>query len=341
MMCLRKTSLQTFALLLLLLAPVAVRAQRERDRDAWNPSANSVEVSGRVSFSDRAGPAPNVTVRLERFGSGVLEQMATDPQGRFRFAGLARGVYVVVAAAPCYMSAQQQVELQIIFRSYIELDLRPDTSAGCAGAAAAAGGSVVDARVPAEARAEFERARAALRERKTARAVEHLERAVSIHPDFFAAQLLLATAHAEAARWERAESALRRALRIDPRSAPAHVALADLHRRRKNYPEAERSLAEALKLDADYWPGHFMLARVHWDAGDVVRAGNEVGRTLQLNPDYAEAHLLAGNVLLKVRQPARALSEFEEYLRLAPDGEVAPQARDIVKRLKSSLASSQ
>jgi tetratricopeptide (TPR) repeat protein len=324
------------AALALLLSATALAQRSERDRDTWTTSPNSADVSGEVRLSGDLTPAQNVAVRLERFGGGVIEQMTTDSRGRFRFANLARAQYVVSVSARCYQSAQQQVELTVVFRAYVQFDLpRDTTSPGCVKDSPAA---VIDARVPAEARAEFEKGRAALAKGNGDEAVRHLRSAVGLHPDFYEAHMLLATAHAEAGRWEDAEAALMRAADLDPRSVDALVALGEVQRRRKKYAEAERSLLAGLKLADNSWQAHLALGRVYLEQGEARRAAPHIGRTLQLKPDYPGAHLFGGNLLLKLGEPARALVEYEEYLRLDPKGEYAAEARELVQRLRKTLA---
>jgi tetratricopeptide (TPR) repeat protein len=197
-------------------------------------------------------PAEGVRVTLEKVGGGTLDQMATDNRGRFHFTSLQRGQYVVNFTAPCYQTERRQVELVLIFRSYLDVELTPDTtSPACAAANARAG--AVDARVPDEARREFERGSAALSKGKDEEGVEQ-------------------------------------------------------------------------------------LGRVYLDTDQVKKAAPHIGRTLQLKPDLPEAHLLGGNILLKVGEPVRALAEYEEYLRLAPEGEYAAPTRELVGKLRKSLA---
>ncbi|HEX3560052.1 MAG TPA: tetratricopeptide repeat protein [Pyrinomonadaceae bacterium] len=313
------------------------RAQNsERDRDTYNPSTSSVDITGQVRFAGSMSPATGVRVVLEKVGGGTLDQMATDSRGRFHFTSLQRGQYVVNVSAPCYQTDRRQVELIVIFRAYLDVDLAPDTtSPACAAAPAPA--SAVDARVPEEARREFERGSAALSKGKTEEGVEHLRRAVEIYPDFLQARLLLASAHMKSHRWEDAEAALARAVETDPRSVAALVSLGEARRRLKKYAEAEESLNAALKLDDASWQGHLALGCVYLDTDQVKKAAPHIGRTLQLKPDLAEAHLLGGNILLKVGEPARALSEYEEYLRLAPAGEYAAPTRELVEKLRKTL----
>lgn len=323
----------------LALLACSATAQRERDRDTWNTAPNSVDVSGEVRFADRVGPAANVAVRLESLNGGLIDQMTTDSHGRFRFAGLQRGQYVVTVSAPCFISARQQAELILVFRAYLSFELTPDTASPTCQPADAHPAAVLDVRVPPEAQREFERGRAALGEKKLKEGLEHLHKAVNIYPDFLAAYLLLGSAYVTARQLPDAEAAISRAAELAPRSASTLISLGEVRRQRKHYVEAEKALLEGLKLDDALWQGHFALGRLYLEQNEVIKAAPHFGRTLQLKPDFAEAHLFSGNLLLKVGEPARALVEYEEYLRLAPDGQYAAQARELVGKLKQALAS--
>jgi tetratricopeptide (TPR) repeat protein len=129
-------------------------------------------------------------------------------------------------------------------------------------------------------------------------------------------------------------------LEIDSKSAGAHFALGEVYRQQKKYTEAEKILLEGLKLQ-DSWQGHLILGRVYWEQSDILKAGPHVGKALQQKPDLAEGHLLAGNILLKAHQAENALVEFQEYLRLEPKGKSAPQAQEMVDKIKQALAEQQ
>lgn len=313
--------------LVLALLALASPALAQRDRDSY-VSGITFEVSGVVRLPEGGPPAHNITVRLERFSGGVIDQMPTDSSGKFRFSNLQRGYYTINVSAPGYRAAQQQADLQVLLKAYLTFDLVPDK-------AAEAANIVIDARVPLEAQTEFAKGRTALSEKRLKDALQHLARAIQIYPDFFEAQYLFGTTYMEDLRLVDAEAALRRALEIKPESAAVLISLGEVERRAKQYADAEKSLQEALKLDDKAWQGYFTLARVYWEMGDVLKAAPPAGHTLQLKPDFAEAHLLAGNILLRVGQPERALSEYEEYLRLAPKGEFAGQARETVEKIKT------
>lgn len=319
--------------LLILFVCASVHAQRERD--TWTTSSpSSFEVTGHVRVGETGQPASRISVRLERFGGGIVDQIDTDSSGRFRFPNLARGYYRVIITAPGYRPMQQDADLQVIFRAHLLFELVNDTSRNPSGAAPLT--DVIDAKVPADAREEFARGRAAAAKKDRTAAVEHFQRAASLYPPFYAAHLLLGTTFMDARKWNDAEQSLTRAVELKPDDAFATIALGEVYWRQKRYAEAEKTLLEGLKLDKDSWHGHFTLARLYYEQKEILKAAAPIGRTLQLKPDFAEAHLLAGNILLKLNQRERAVIEYQEYLRLAPQGDFAAEARNLVDKLKAN-----
>src|SRR5947209_18421244 len=114
------------ALVFLALAAPARAQNSERDRDTYNPSTTNVDITGQVRFGGGMSPAEGVRVTLEKVGGGTLDQMATDNRGRFHFTSLQRGQYVVNIKPPCYETVRRQVELVLIFRAYLDEELKPD-----------------------------------------------------------------------------------------------------------------------------------------------------------------------------------------------------------------------
>ncbi len=305
-------------------------AQRERDTYS-TASPNSFEVVGQVKIAESGRPATRISVRLERFGGGLVDQIDTDGSGRFRFGNIQRGYYRVIVNAPGYRPAQQDADLQVMFRAFLVFELTAENPV------AAPVLDVIDARAPVEAREEFGRGREALSKKSYEEAVAHLQKAITAYPDFYEAHLLLGTALMDAREWKQAEAAFQRAVELKAGSAPAILFLGEVYWRQKRYDEAEKTLLDGLKLDDKSWHGYFTLARLYWDLNNIPKAGPAIGRTLQLKPDFAEAHLLAGNILLKINQPERALAEYQEYLKLEPKGEFAGQAHELVQKLGKAI----
>jgi tetratricopeptide (TPR) repeat protein len=307
----------------------------QRDRDTYSGGSQTFEINGQVRLTDTGASAQRVQVRLERFSGGIIDQIPTDNQGRFRFPNLQRGYYKVIINAPGYRPVQQDADLQVLFRIYLSFELIPDHSNNSTGLPPL-GGEVIDARVSPAAREQFDSARSELVRKNYPEAISHLEKAIEVYPEFFEANLLLGTAQMDTREWNKAEKALLRALEIKPENAPALLSLGEVYWRQKRYQDAEQTLQEGLKLDDKAWQGYFTLGRLYWDMGDVAKAGPPIGKTLQLKPELAEAHLLAGNILLRVGQNERALIEYHEYLRLAPKGDFAPQVQDLIKKVEKT-----
>ena len=320
-------------IVVLLLMASSIHAQRERD--TYTNNSNTFEVSGEVRLGDTGVSPTNVPVRLERFSGGLIDQIVTDSRGRFRFPNLPRGYYKVVVTAPGYRPAQQDADLQVLFRIYLVFELITDSSKNSSGMPLLT--NVIDARIPAAARQDFDNGRAALSKKNYKEGIALLEKAALGYSNFFDAQFLLGIAHMDLKEWEKAEQSLQRAVEIKPQSAPALIYLGEVYWREKRYPDAEQTLREGLKLDQKSWHGQFTLGRLYWDMGEVAKAGGPIGMTLQLKPDLAEAHLLAGNILLRVNQRERALVEYREYLKLAPKGEFVDQVQELIRKVEKTL----
>ncbi|MEP6818750.1 MAG: tetratricopeptide repeat protein [bacterium] len=305
----------------------------QRDRDTYSPaSPNSFEVVGQVKLATTGLPGARIPIRLERFGGGIVDQIDTDSTGRFRFGNIQRGYYRVIINVPGFRPAQQDADLQVMFRAFLVFELTP------ANAASNTPIDVIDARAPVEAREELVRGREALGKKSYPEAIAHLQKAIASYPGFYEAHLLLGTAFVDEREWQKAEPVFQRALELKATSAPAMLSLGEVYWRQKRLDEAEKALLDGLKLDDKSWHGYFTLARLYWDRDNIAKAAPAIGHTLQLKPDFAEAHLLAGNILLKINQPERALAEYQEYLRLEPKGEFAVQARDLVGKLTKAIA---
>lgn len=322
-----------FTVSLVLALTIASTVCGQRDRDTWTPaSPSSFEVSGQVRYSETGMAAGRIPVRLERFGGGLVDQIDTDASGKFRFPNLQRGYYRVVINAPGFRPLTQDADLQVIFRAHLLFDLTSEAKAP-AGALII---DVIDVKVPANAREEFARGRAAAAKKDHAAAVEHLQRATSLYPPFYSAHLLLGTTFMDERKWSDAEQSFLRAVELKPEDAFATIALGEVYWRQKRYAEAEKILLAGLKLDESSWHGHFTLARLYYEQNEILKAAAPIGHTLKLKPDFAEAHLFAGNILLKLNQRERAVVEYQEYLRLAPKGDFAAEARNLIEKLKAN-----
>src|SRR5262249_52904371 len=116
-----RAAARLFAATLLLLAPVSIFAQR--DRDTFSANNQTFEVTGQVNLAGNSTTARDFPVRLERFSGGVIDQVNTDARGRFRFANLQRGYYRVIINVPGFVPAQQDADLTLLVKAYLVFTL--------------------------------------------------------------------------------------------------------------------------------------------------------------------------------------------------------------------------
>ena len=306
-------------------------------------------ITGQVRYAQGGQPAFNALVSCDAFSGGLIGQENTDRNGKFQFRNINLDQYVVTVRLPGYIEERQTVELQQTPDQFLQILLRPDVSPKRDAPTSA----VIDVNVPQEARKEFERGEEALasgKKEKIEEGVRHLEKSVSLYPQFLQAQLKLATAWMDLSEWEKAEQALRKVLELNPTTANALLALGEIYRRQKKDDQAEKMLLQGLQIEDHSWQGHLTLGRVYWsmatESKDEVQARalfeksyDQAKRALQLKPDFGDAHLLKGNLLLRAKRPQDALAEFEAYLSIEPNGEFADQTRTVVAKIKRALAS--
>ena len=291
-------------------------------------------IQGTVRLSPNNVPAQEAIVECS--GSGCSGIKYTDRQGKFSLYVTSTGSYSITISYGGYKTETRSVTL--MDRSQTEhmmIQLKPDPKA--AGASTASASVVIDPKVPAPARKEYEDGLKEVNAGNVALAIPHLEKAVSLYPEFLQAHLLLGTAYMDDKKWDKAETSLRRAVELDAKKADGHFALGEMYYQQKKYPEAEKELLAGLQIQDNSWQGHYTLARVYMDTNAFDKAAPQMEKANQLRPDYAEGHFLAGNIYIKTRNAEGALKSFEEYLRLAPKGKFAPQVQNTVTKLKEIL----
>ena len=136
------------------------------------------------------------------------------------------------------------------------------------------------------------------------RAIEQLEQALALDPDFALAWVNLARVYNYAARvympekaWDytaKEETALSRAIAIAPDSVPSLNAAAGLHRQRREWVAAEQSYQKALTLAPADYDANFGYAGFLLLVGRSTEAVDYYMRAVRLEPLVAIVHFLLG-----------------------------------------------
>lgn len=161
------------------------------------------------------------------------------------------------------------------------------------------------------------------------RAVESLQQAIAIDPDYVPAHAALADAmnvmpwyglQRPRDAYPRSKEIAQRALVLDPKSAAAHTALAYAHHYYDwNWPDAEREYAKALELNPNYAQAHQWFAAHLAEMGRTDAALAEMERARRLDPRSLIINAAIGWINYLGRRYDRAESQLRVTLEQAPD----------------------
>jgi tetratricopeptide (TPR) repeat protein len=120
-------------------------------------------------------------------------------------------------------------------------------------------------------------------------AIEHLERALSMKPNFAEAHYNLGVALGQAGSLPEATEHLEQAVRLKPDYPEAHCNLGVALAQAGRIPEAMEHLEEALRLKPDYAKAHYNLGYALEQEGKIDDAIAHYEQALRLKTDYADA----------------------------------------------------
>ncbi len=290
------------------------------------------------SPGERALPsAATITVTLQLLGSGLVLVESVREGGRFDFADIPRGRYSVTVKCPGYLDSSKEF---VVFQSisgepamlYINVGARePGDSPLPSGTTVAAG----LLSVPDKALQALKKAERASDKDKPRQAIEHLEKAISIHPAFAEAHNNLAVQHLKLGDEKRALEAIDESIRIQPRQNPmAYRNRGLIHLKNRDYPEAIDSLQASLDQEPQHAETLFNLGRAYFDSGLQRHAVEVFEQVLALQADNSMARFALGYACFSIQDFPRAARELRTFLGEQNTG---PQA-DLARRLLQQIA---
>src|SRR6266849_3068145 len=179
---------------------LSITAQAQR-----SPRVSSIplQVNGQVRYAEGGRPAEFILVRLESFSGGIAGETNSDRSGKFIFTGLVPDLYIVLIRVAGFREVQQEVDLRTQLTDYVQLQLVANEKTSDVSSSSKRGG-VINAKVPGDAFAEFQKGRDALLQNNIREGTLHLENAVRLYPKYLEAMLLLGTAYMDEKDWDKA-----------------------------------------------------------------------------------------------------------------------------------------
>lgn len=276
-----------------------------------------------------------------RCGAQAVATTETDSGGNFEFHLMRPGFCVVHVSKEGFQEAEYSADISEGSR-YIPIYLVKAPSAGSGKANALPGTPVVDLRqltVPKKALNEYERALRDFKSGKTGKAVERLENALKIAPDFYEAHFELGLHYMRSNQPAQGEAELVRAAELNPRVADPLVALGLVYLQAGRFTQAIEVLDRAVDLDPASARAAYYLGAALYETSDFSRAEKQLKHSLLLDPELHPVHLALVNLYMKDARLKDAFQELNAYLQAEPDGPQSKSAAQLRDRLRQQIQS--
>jgi len=218
------------------------------------------------------------------------------------------------------------------------------------------GPAVVDvrqlrAKVSGKAVDEYEKALKESSKGNRGKAVEGLERALKLAPDFYEAQHTLGVQYIALQKYDQAESALLRARDMSPKAAEPLINLGTLYYQRgENQSDAGKSedaiasfekavdvLEESIRRSPLSASAHSYLGAAQYKIGSYEDAETTLKRALDLDAEEHNARLMLVNVYTKTARYSEALEQTNLFLAKNPKAPQRAAMEGIKQKLEKAL----
>ena len=325
------------AVVLLCLLTSHLHAQLGRSPGGF--SSGNVHIH--VVYADDRRAGANLVVRLMQGSSSTPEATTfTNDMGQADFRNVTIGMYHVSISGDGIETTESPV---------FEVDARKTTQAQYvtvnkigsdnAKAEVSKSGTVSasDLRAPTKARKQLDKANQAIAKQEWSKAVEYLNQAIAIYPQYAVAYNNLGVVYARMNDEVHEQQALEKALSLDEHLAPARQNLVKVYLRQKAYSQAEVLLTKGLNGDPNNGQYLMLMADVQYVQGHYDAAIATAQKVHALPNDHpAAAHYIAAKAYEHESRSKEALAEFQMFLKEEPTGPRADHVRADMTKMQAS-----
>jgi Tfp pilus assembly protein PilF len=316
------------ALLVGILAPVA-KAQGVGGTRGLPSSSDGIHtIQGRVYAPSGKPVSTSLRIRLDSPNTGSL-MTTTDQDGAFSFPRLPAGDYRLTVEGGSEF--ENTMEYPSIYRESspggrivkLAIFMRPKENDEF--------GSIDRAAVEA-----YKKARDLDRAGDNKKAVEQLNKAISVFPRFGAALNLLGVQYLKLGQPDKAAETLDQAVKINPDQFMPRLNYGIALLNQKKFDLAEAQLREALARNDAAPTAHMYLGIALMSTQRLDEAEQELLKAIGSNAnEVAVAHRYLGGIYWGKRDYKRAADELQTYLDLMPKAVDAERTRGAIKELRS------
>jgi len=322
------------------------------------PNQNQpLRIRGRIIAGPRGLEAAITEVKFETDGGQPIGFAYADSAGEFTFERpgmpLDQTIYVIVNLEGFKPHRERLInDLGGRFDTFLTIFLEPETSVS----RSSKGATVVDlkqlrAKIPGKAVDEYEKALKESSKGNRGKAVEGLERALKLAPDFYEAQHTLGVQYIALQKYDQAEAALLKARDLSPKSAEPLINLGTLYYQRAEsqidagrteeaaatFEKAVDVLEESIRRNPLSASAHGYLGAALYKIGEYDEAETALKRALGLDEDENNARLMLVNVYAKSARYSEALEQTNIFLAKNPKAPQRAAMEGIKQQLEKAL----
>ena len=277
-------------------------------------------------------------VRILTQGGPAIAENSLDASGQAVFRGLVPGNYIAEGSAPGYVTAREQVELEMKWSSVtVQLIMKPDNVEG----AKTPSGPAAPILAP-NARKELEKGMQAFEKPDLELARKHFEKAMAMAPGNPDVQFLLGVLEAQEKNFAAAQAHLEKAIQLYPNHFHALQLLGELENQQDRAKDAVPLLEKAVSLQDGSWKTHWALGVAYLKTNQPEKARQQAARAIALGKTAAGiAHLLEAQALMDLGQLDAAETSLRAFINDEPTNPYLERARSalalVEQRQKSAL----
>ncbi len=324
---------------LLITAGTAAHAQLRNGAGAGFGNVGNVHI--RVVLANDRDAGPYLMVQLmEGSSNTAVATTYTNDRGEAEFGGVPVGDYhVEVKGDGIQATSSETFEVdnrRLSQSEYVTVrqieDSGPKPLSGKSAMVSAA-----DLNTPPKARKEVDKANEAMAMHNWKKALEHLNQAISLAPQYATAYNNLGVLYAKTNDIPHEEEALKKAVAVDDHFAPALVNYGKLCLSQKNPAQAEVLLQKAASAEPTNSETLMLLAyseylNRHFDA--AITSALQAHSSEHEHPSFV--HYIAGRAYQQENQQQQALAQFQTFLLEEPKGPRADHVRADVAKIQSA-----
>ncbi len=285
-------------------------------------------------------PPANAVITLDGFNTTFNGSVLVSANGEFEFKDLRAGTYTLVLGIPSRGEIRRTVEIgpgTADPKNTVQLTLALQDSLFTRPAPRREGTvSLRELAIPEKARKAYAESQRQLARRNQKKAIESLQEAVRLAPEFSGAWNNLGTLFYKSAQYEKAEESFRAALAASPESFEPLVNLGGVLLTLERPSDAYTFNLYAVLERPEDALANSQMGMNYFALGRMDLARKYLSEARRIDPGhFSRPQLLLAEICLRRGDKRGAVRELEEFLRYHPDVPNRTKIEESIRKLKA------